>query len=171
MAASARPPLGLFSRSPEYRGPTLRMGDRARLPSRAEPSFARSAMESDLIARQANRIARPRGFRNHAFVERSGSKALQIDRDESKPDLFEFAIDGFAKRRLEHARHLALLELEPRDVAMVAHARDRKTHRMKQLLASRDFFEPGRRYLRAVWKARRQARRRRSIPRRQSHRA
>src|SRR5271163_4917862 len=100
---------------------------------------------SSLIARRRSR--RRYCVRDQAFVERSGSKALQIDRDKSKADLFELAIDSFADRRLEHLCDLALLELEPRDLAMVAHPRNRKAHRMQQLLARRNLAQPVGRYL------------------------
>src|SRR5580692_9005181 len=132
---------------------------RMETPSRGS-AIARLAICSDLVARRA-RISRrrwPYCVRNQAFVERSGSKALQIDRDKSKPDLFELAIKSLAHCGLEHPRDFALLQLEPRDLAMVSHARNRKAHRMKQLLPLRHAPQPLGRYLGAVRKTRRQAR-------------
>src|SRR5208282_380345 len=154
----------------ESRAAEARAEDR-RSPGRAESAMARSAIRSDLIARRAHRIRRLCCLRSQAFIERAGAKALQIDRDESKADFFELAIDGGANPGLEDARDPALLELQPRDLAMVAYARDCKAHRMQQLLTRRDLRKRLGCYLRAVRKARRQARRGGTIPGRQPHRA
>src|ERR1700688_2759023 len=115
----------------------------------------------------ASGIAR-RTVCDHACVERAGTKSLQINRDEAKADFFELALDGVAILRLEDARDLAALQLQPRNLAMKAHARDFESHRVQDTLAGRNFRESLGRYLGAVWKPRREAWRRRTIPGRQA---
>src|SRR5262245_22619346 len=117
-----------------------------------------AAAHSEIAPLSGGPLASAVGVRvrgGHALVERARAEALQVDGYEAKPELAQLAIDDIARRRLEQPRDLRLLDLQARDLAVIAHARHPKTHRVQNPLAASDSLEALKRDPRAVGKARR----------------
>ena len=126
-------------------------------------------------ARQEQERERPRARSARALrraepervVQAAEPIALQIDRDVRVSDRAQLAVDRVGHLRLERARHLVAPDLEPRDRVVVTHAADAEPEVAQHRLGALDRPQLLVGDFAVVRNPRRQARRRRLVPRRQ----
>ena len=94
--------------------------------------------------------------------------SLKIDRDVLIAERLERAHEVIAHIRLERARHFVTRDLEPRDRVVMAHAKDAEPERPHDVFGLLDHPQLRLPSLHPVRDSRRQARRCRHVPRRQS---
>src|SRR5438445_11918415 len=122
---------------------------------------SRSWMVPRSISRSRRRTTSglPRRWpRHYSLIERARAEPLQVDRYKTEAGLLQFAVDAFTHRRFQQARNLARVDLEAREVPVIAHARDLEAERMQQFFAARDLAQAVARYCRSVREAGRKAR-------------